>query len=453
MTQQKRAINKRLIIGLGMTGLSAARYCVNQGWSVDLCDTRSNLPHEDRIRAEFPHSDLFLGPLSAAHVSQYDQLIVSPGVALAEPAIAHAMHNGVDVVGDVQLFADVASAPIIAITGSNGKSTVTTLTAELLQSVGLRVGMGGNIGIPALDLLSQGPMDVYVLELSSFQLETTPRLSAHSATILNISADHMDRYPDIDAYIAAKQAIFNDCQRVIINLDDEASYPYTEAASRVTFTTQAADHGFALRALEGVDVMTLNGTPLLRSDELRIKGRHNVANVMAAFALAQPWLTDWQPALQAARTFAGLPHRCQWVAQVQGVDCYNDSKGTNVGSTLAAIHGLQPSTHGRLWLLAGGVGKGQDFAELGQICQQYGIGVCVYGQDAEQLRAQMINGVTVLLVDTLAQAFSQVTVMSVPGDVVLFSPACASFDQFEHYAARGDFFVSLVQAWQQEALA
>lgn len=450
MTQVTRAINKRLIIGLGMTGLSAARYCQRQGWAFDLCDTRSLLAQGDAIRNEFPNSALYLGPLSTARLCQYEQLIVSPGVALAEPAIGEAIAFGVEVTGDVQIFADAVTAPIIAITGSNGKSTVTTLTAELLQQSGLRVAMGGNIGIPVLDLLTQSDVDVYVLELSSFQLETTPRLAAHSATVLNISADHMDRYADMNGYIAAKKAIFTGCQRVVINRDDPVSWPSNGALLSTSFGMDHVERGFALAQVDGQDVIVHDGAVRLRSDELRIKGRHNLANVMAALALAQPWITDWPGALQVVREFAGLSHRCQWVARVRGIDCYNDSKGTNVGSTLAAIHGLQPSTQGTLWLLAGGVGKGQDFIELGQVCQQYGIRVCLFGQDAGILNTHMAPYVAADRVSTLTEAVALVTNAATRGDVMLFSPACASFDQFAHYEARGDFFVSLVRTWQQE---
>lgn len=448
MTQIQYANNKRLIIGLGMTGLSAARYCIQQGWPVDLCDTRAQLPQADEIRREFPHSRLTLGPLLADDLRHYQQLIVSPGVALSEPAIVQAMAHGVDVVGDVQLFADVVTAPIVAITGSNGKSTVTTLTAEILKSAGLRVGMGGNIGIPVLDLLAQGEMDVYVLELSSFQLETTPRLSAHSATILNISADHLDRYADMTDYVHAKQRIFQDCQRVVLNRDDPVSWPFDLSMSTVGFTTESSQQDFALVQTDGVDAVTRDGHIVLRSDELRMKGRHNLANVMAALALAQPWLTDWKAAVHTVKVFAGLPHRCQWVASVQGVDCYNDSKGTNVGSTMAAIAGLHPSTRGRMWLFLGGVAKGQDFSQLGELCEQLGIRVCVYGQDRAALTEQLSRSVIMAVVNTLSEAFAVATNAARDGDVLLFSPACASFDQFDHYEARGEYFVSLVTAWQ-----
>ena len=438
---------KRMIIGLGMSGISCARYCQRQGWSFDLCDSRENPANIEAIQQEFPASRIVTGALNADVLCQYDQLIVSPGVALAEPAIQQAIAEGVEISGDIQLFAQHVDKPIVAITGSNGKSTVTSLVGDMLNACGVKALVGGNIGLPALDLIQDTQADVYVLELSSFQLETTTNLGAAAATILNLSEDHMDRYPGMADYLRAKQRIFQGAQALVINADDQSTWS-DDASHTWSFAvdnTETAD--IHLLVVDGQDWIARAGQPLIAASDIKIKGRHNLANVMAAIALvdavAERLSIDPDNALPAIGEFAGLAHRCQWLANLQGVDCYNDSKGTNVGSTLAAINGLGASIKGKIWLLAGGVDKGQSFTELQTPCQRYVAEVLLYGRDASNI-ANDLTGCTTRVLQTMDQAFALALKSAVAGDVILLSPACASFDQFRNYAVRGEYFRQLV---------
>lgn len=437
------AIHTRLVVGLGLTGLSAARWLQRQGLAFDLCDSRDTLPDLDAIRAEFPAAQVTTGALSAALLSRYEQLIVSPGVALAEPAIQQALAAGVTVTGDIQLFADQCRQPVIAITGSNGKSTVTTLVGELLAAAGLRVAVGGNIGVPALDLAAA---DIYVLELSSFQLETTPRLGALAAVILNLSEDHMDRYTGMADYLAAKQQIFNGCHRILANRDDAATLPPQRVADMTFGTGVPAAGEWGLVQYQGESWIAQGDQRLLAASSLKIKGQHNLANAMAALALVQMAGVDVQQVLPALQQFAGLDHRCQWLGEKDGVAFYNDSKGTNVGSTLAAINGLGPEIRGRIWLLAGGEGKGQDFSPLAHPCGQYVAEVLTYGADAALIANAVSGQCPVSLQTTLDEAFARACALAEEQDVIVLSPACASFDQFRNYNHRGDYFRALVEA-------
>ena len=442
MTRAK-VINKRMVVGLGLTGLSAARWLKRQGFAFDLCDSREQLANTAAIQAEFPQAKITCGALQGDLLCQYDQLVVSPGVALAEPAIQQAIAAGVSISGDIQLFAENCSAPVIAITGSNGKSTVTTLVGELLAAAGKNVAVGGNIGVPALDLPQA---DIVVLELSSFQLETTDTLNAFAAVILNLSEDHMDRYQGMDDYLAAKQKVFNGCQHVVANRDDAATLP-PSAAVDLTFGINAPAAGeFGLIKIDGDSWIAFGSEPLVSAADLRIKGQHNLANVMAALALIKTLGVEARDVLPALKAFAGLDHRCQWLGEKDGVAFYNDSKGTNVGSTLAAINGLGPEIKGRIWLLAGGEGKGQDFTPLAQPCGQYVAEVLTYGADGSIIANAVSGDCQVSLQTTLDEAFERAVSLADDGDVILLSPACASFDQFRNYNHRGEYFRALVEA-------
>jgi len=441
----KRIINKRLIIGLGMTGISAARWCQRRGWAFDLCDTRPELPAAEQIRHEFPHAELYLGELQADLLSRYDQLIVSPGVALATPAIQQAAAQGTEISGDIQLFAEQCDKPVIAITGSNGKSTVTTLVGELLQAAGKKTAVGGNIGVPALDLPEA---DIYVLELSSFQLETTANPEAWAAVILNLSEDHMDRYSGMDDYLAAKQRIFHHCRHVVVNRDEAETRPASGQAVDYSFGLSAPAQGeFGLRSENGERWICFGHEKVIAASALKIKGLHNLANVMAALALVKTVGVEPADVLPALQNFAGLDHRCQWLGEKQGVAFYNDSKGTNVASTLAAINGLGAEIRGKILLLAGGVGKGQDFSPLAPACAEFVSTVFSYGQDGEQIAMAVKDNCPVSRCSTMQEAFAAACQQAQPGDVVLLSPACASFDQFRSYADRGNVFRSLVEDW------
>lgn len=440
---------KRLIVGLGMTGLSAARYCQYRGWAFDLCDSRDIPPALDAVRAEFPLANIYCGELQADILSRYDELIVSPGIAISHPAIVAARQTGARIAGDIQLFADVCDKPLIAITGSNGKSTVTTLVGELLAAAGKRVAVGGNLGIPALDLLrNDAETDIYVLELSSFQLETTENLSASAAVVLNMSEDHMDRYQGMADYHQAKHRIFQQCRSVVINRDDDLSQPLvSEKMPQLSFGLNKTDSGnFGLERIGGESWITFAGERIIAASELKIKGLHNLANTMAALALIKLAGVDVSSVLSALRDFAGLEHRCQWLGNNNGVDFYNDSKGTNVGSTLAAIYGLGPEIRGKIWLLAGGDGKGQDFSPLASACRQYVAEVLTFGVDAAVIAAAVSAGCATSRQTTLDEAFARACLRARSGDVILLSPACASFDQFKNYVARGEYFNTLVMA-------
>lgn len=438
-----RTINTRMIVGLGLTGLSAARWCQRQGYAFDLCDTRSALPNIDAIKAEFPNAKIFTGALDAQVLSQYDELVVSPGVAISEPAIQSAAQNGVIISGDIQLFSERCTKPIIAITGSNGKSTVTTLVGELLKAAGKQVGVGGNIGVPALDLEEA---DIYVLELSSFQLETTRDLNPAASVILNLSEDHLDRYAGMPEYLQAKQRIFTNTKFVVSNRDDAATYP-PQGKPNSTFGVSAPSAGeFGLKRLNGESWIYYGNEALIAASDLKIKGQHNLANVMASLALVAAVGVEPKSTLATLREFSGLDHRCQWLGRRHGVDFYNDSKGTNVGSTLAAINGLGPEIKGKIWLLAGGVGKGQDFAPLAPSCQQYAAEVVTFGADGNQIEKAVNAVVATSSFETLDAAFNHALAHAQQGDVILLSPACASFDQFKHYVHRGEYFRNLVEA-------
>lgn len=444
---------KYMIVGAGLTGLSVARWCVRNGYDFDLCDTRTGLANAENIRNEFSTASLFLGELDVHRLIRYEQLVVSPGIALSTPAIAEAKELGVQVTGDIQIFAERCTQPIVAITGSNGKTTVATLVGELLAAAGKTVAVGGNIGVPALDLPQA---DLYVLELSSFQLETTPNLNAAVAVILNISADHMDRYNDLNAYIAAKQQVFNGCKNIVFNRDDQATKAVTKetaaakpstSSAAVAFTANEPNKGeFGVINKHGKEWIAYGDTTLLATDELKLKGRHNILNAVAALALVQALDIDINSTLKVLKEFPGLPYRCQWLGIKDGITFYNDSKGTNVGATLAAIEGVAKGIKGQVWLLLGGVGKGQDFSPLAKVCSQYVAEVQVYGEASKEIIAAISDSCDNFEHDTLQNAFNRARLLANEGDVILFSPACASFDQFEDYMARGAYFTSLVEA-------
>jgi len=447
---------KRMIVGLGVSGLATARFCQRMGWNFDLCDSRPNLANADAFREQFPQAKLTLGPLDGELFCNYHQLIVSPGVALAEPAIQHALGNQVEVIGDVELFARANTAPVIAITGSNGKSTVTTLVRDMLVDAGLAAEMGGNIGVPVLDLLKMDgrgntttDAEALVLELSSFQLETTSSLKPRAATILNISEDHMDRYRGMADYCLAKQRVYIGAELAVVNRDDMATIPEEALAGEVGFSlAEPSDDDFGLLAgeLNGVagDWIVRSGMKLIHSSEMKVRGRHNLANAMAALALVETMGVSPSRACNTLKTFGGLDHRCQWVGEHQGIAYFNDSKGTNVGATLAAIEGLA-ADEPHVWLLAGGDGKGQDFSPLADACRGVVKGLACFGKDAQSLFDTLADACPASLHTTMDEAFAEVVGLAQPGDIVLLSPACASLDQFRNYLIRGEHFCQLVK--------
>jgi UDP-N-acetylmuramoylalanine--D-glutamate ligase len=436
---------RTLVVGLGKTGLSCVRYLCEKGRELSVVDSRAEPPGLEELRSQFPDVPLHLGAFDPDLFAGFNELVVSPGVSLEEPAIVRAADSGAMIRGDIDLFAEVADAPIVAITGSNGKTTVTTLVGEMARAAGINVAVGGNIGTPALDLLGGGA-ELYVLELSSFQLETTHELNALAATILNVSDDHMDRYANKMDYFQAKQRIFNGCRNAIVNLDDALSTPMARDTLRFlcfgfhrvnpeTFSTRDDDEGTWI---------TFGFDNLLLAEELGLLGRHNISNVMAALALGHAAGLPMDVMLDTARQFRGLPHRCEWVCNIDGVDYINDSKGTNVGATAAAIQSLVPA-EGKIVLIAGGDGKGADFSMLAEPVSENCRAVVLIGTDAQRVAAALGDSVTIYLENSLADAVGKAASQAQAGDRVLLSPACASFDMFRDYTDRGDQFREIVR--------
>jgi UDP-N-acetylmuramoylalanine--D-glutamate ligase len=437
---------KRIIVGLGITGLSVARYLAGRGLSFAVVDTRAEPPGLDQLKRFAPMADLYLGePLDSALLRGAAELIVSPGIALATPALRDAAAAGVSIVGDIELFAREARAPVVAITGSNAKSTVTTLVGEMARTAGMRVAVGGNLGTPALDLLDQNA-DLYVLEVSSFQLETTERMNAEVATVLNISEDHMDRYSGLPAYHQAKHRIFRGARKVVFNRDDALSRPLiADQVPCLSFGLSRPDlNAFGLREEGGELCLAHEFKALMPVRELRIRGAHNQSNALAALALGYSVGVPMQAMLETLRSFTGLAHRCQWVGQHAGVDFYDDSKATNVGAALAAIEGFAANLDGKQVLIAGGDGKGADFTPLLEPVARHCRAVVLLGRDAPLLDKLFAGRVPVIRTQSIEEAVSAASGAAQPGDLVLLSPACASLDMFRNFEERGRLFAEAV---------
>ncbi len=433
-----------VIVGLGVTGLSIARFLANRGVPFAVTDNRENPPELSTFKSEFPHAPLALGRFDENLCKQARRLLVSPGVALSEPIIQTARECGIGVAGDIELFARHRRAPIVAITGTNGKSTVTSLVATMIEESGLKARAGGNLGTPALALIDDTELDVYVLELSSFQLETTESLTAEAAVVLNVTPDHMDRYASLDDYAGAKQRIYGGTGVMVINEDDERVAAMTEVdRAMIGFRLGIPrGDGFGVRECRGEHWLAQGGDELLPVSALRIGGRHNIANALAALALGTAISLQRQAMLNALREFRGLPHRCEWVACLRDIDWYNDSKGTNVGATCAAIRGLGATRP--LVLIAGGDGKGADFRPLSDAVSAHVRAIVVMGRDAPRIKSALAEAVPLLEAKDMQEAVFQAEQLAIPGDAVLLSPACASFDMFRNYAERGDVFMRAV---------
>jgi len=431
-----------VIAGLGQTGLSCARYLHAHGWRLAVTDTRAAPPQLAALTALDPSIPVRLGLLDPALLEEATFVVASPGLPLHGPFFDEAQRRGLAIVGDIELFARAAAAPVVGVTGTNGKSTVTTLVARMAERAGLRVRAGGNLGPPALDLLADGT-ELYVLELSSYQLETTRSLHCKAATVLNVSADHLDRYPSLASYAAAKARIFVRCDTAVINLDDPLVVAMPRSASSTLSFSLRSSLGatYALALHEGEWWLRRADSPILRLTELRIRGAHNAANALAALALGEALALPLAAMLAELRSFTGLPHRSQWIAEVKGVAYIDDSKGTNVGATLAAVAGHE----GPLVLIAGGDGKNQDFTPLAAACQGKVRHVVLIGRDAALIAAALAGACTTEVSATLPQAVQAAARAARPGDTVLLSPACASFDMFRDYAHRGAVFAEAVQ--------
>ncbi|MFL4557337.1 UDP-N-acetylmuramoyl-L-alanine--D-glutamate ligase [Yersinia kristensenii] len=434
---------KVVIIGLGLTGLSCVDFFMARGVTPRVMDTRINPPGLDKL----PESvERHVGDLNLQWLLDADLIVASPGIALAHPALSEAADAGVEIVGDIELFCRENQVPVVAITGSNGKSTVTTLVGEMAKAAGWQVGVGGNIGVPALTLLQQlasqkQENQLVVLELSSFQLETTSSLRASAATLLNVTEDHTDRYPfGLQQYRAAKLRVYENAKVCVVNADDALTMPVRGADSRcISFGVDVGD--YHLNKQQGEIWLRVRGEKVLNTREMKLSGRHNYTNALAALALADVVGIPRSSSLTALTTFTGLPHRFQLVLERNGVRWINDSKATNVGSTEAALDGLQ--VDGTLHLLLGGDGKSADFSGLTRFLQGDHIKIYCFGRDGKQL-AELRPEVS-QLTETMEQAMALLAKSLAPRDMVLLSPACASLDQFRSFEQRGDEFARLAE--------
>ncbi|MNE05170.1 UDP-N-acetylmuramoylalanine--D-glutamate ligase [compost metagenome] len=437
----------RIVVGLGKSGMSLVRFLAQRGVAFAVADTRQNPPELATLRRDYPQVEVRCGDLDVEFLCRADELYISPGLALSTPALQQAAARGVKLSGDIELFARNAKAPIVAISGSNAKSTVTTLVGEMAAAAGKRVAVGGNLGTPALDLLADD-VELYVLELSSFQLETTDQLNAEVATVLNVSEDHMDRYSGLPAYHLAKHRIFRGARQVVVNRQDALSRPLMgEGLPCWTFGLNKPDFkAFGLREENGEKYLAFQFENLMPVRELKIRGAHNQANALAALALGHAVGLPFDAMLASLRTFVGLAHRCQWLRERDGVTWYDDSKATNVGAALAAIEGLGADIAGKLVLVAGGDGKGADFSALRAPVAAHCRAVVLLGRDAERLAEALGDAIPLIRVKTLEEAVQQCAALAKAGDSVLLSPACASLDMFKNFEERGRLFAQAVEA-------
>ncbi|RKF15886.1 UDP-N-acetylmuramoyl-L-alanine--D-glutamate ligase [Alginatibacterium sediminis] len=418
------------VLGLGLTGASCVRFLLSKGLQATLFDSREQVT----VPSDFSHLNLHLGEQALTKLKEFSLIVLSPGFPRAHPMVQAAIAAGSKVVGDIELFALEANAPVVAITGSNGKSTVTSLLGEMAKACGKNVAVGGNIGVPALDLLATN-IDLYVLELSSFQLESTESLHCVAATVLNLSEDHMDRYPSYDAYCETKHKIYKHAINCIYNADDALTYPKITASKASFGIHSSADFNYEANS----NNLCQNDKLLVNSCDLAMVGEHNYANVLAAFALANASGLNLEGCAQAAKNYQGLEHRCQLLRRIDDVAWINDSKATNLGATLAAIDGLSSSAK-HLWLIAGGDSKNADLSSLSNV-QQKITGIVAFGKDKtlfEKLHPE------VKLVEHLADAVAYCKTKAQAGDYVLLSPCCASLDMYKNYMARGEHFQELV---------
>ena len=438
----------KVVAGLGISGVSAVNFLHENGYRVAVTDSRQLPPGHDQIPATVQTS---FGTLDQDLLLQAEEIVISPGLDIKLPEIQAAIAKGIPVVSEIQILRRATDKPIVAITGSNAKSTVTTLIGLMAQDAGVKVAVGGNLGRPALDLTRDDP-DVYILELSSFQLETTSNLNAEVAVVLNMSEDHLDRHGDMAGYHAAKHRIFQGVKKVVFNRDDSLTRPLVpDVTPMQSFGLNAPDlkqYGI-LREDNGTIWLARGRERLLKSSEMYIQGTHNVANALACLALGEAIGLPIDKMLETLKTFKGLEHRCEFVKEVAGVRYYNDSKGTNIGATLAALDGLGAAIEaqgGKVAIILGGQGKGQDFTALRQSLEKYAKLAVLIGEDRPVIE-KAIQGTTELLhAETLQEAVALCQQHTQAQDVVLLSPACASFDMFTGYPQRGHRFVEYVNA-------
>ncbi len=475
MTVKSEQAVYTLVVGLGKTGLSVVSYLRALGEAVVVVDSRDIPPGLSTLKNEYSDVECFTGGFDNTLFVNAHRIIVSPGVSLAEPALVEARNNNIEIIGDIDLFAHEVMAPVIGITGSNGKSTVTTLLALMASDAGINAIASGNIGTPVLDSLDDD-VGLYVLELSSFQLETLQHLPMKAAVVLNISADHLDRYENLAAYALSKQVIYENADVLVLNKDDAlASQINVSADNQIRFTLTTPQEGeFGICKADASDdgqqkesrpagYLCFGRQPLIAVDELKIKGSHNLQNALAALALGHAAGLAMDDMLNTLKEFKGLAHRTQFVAEINGVNWINDSKATNVGAAIAALVGL-PGKH---VLIAGGEAKGADFSELTDVIEQHCRAVVLMGKDAAMIEAVLPEAMPVVTVADMSRdgrygaksqdgdAIMQAAVHSAKslakaGDNVLLAPACASFDMFDNFEHRGDVFIQSVEALLSE---
>ncbi len=448
--------NKRvLVLGLGETGRSALRWLAKQGAILSAADSRDNPPNMDDLNRRMSQVTYHTGQFKQEILLKAELIVISPGVPISDPAVQAAIQQGIPVMGDVELFAQYRSknAKVIGITGSNGKTTVTTLVGEICKEAGLKTIVAGNIGLPVLDALQMETPDIYVLELSSFQLETTSSLHLDGATVLNVCEDHMDRYANVADYAAAKARILAHAKVAVLNRDDAitlAMRPENVVTFGLNTAPTAKDLGLIDEA--GVQYLTSGQRKLCKTSELKISGLHNVANALAAAGLCAAVGIEKIAIAHALRDFKGLPHRVEWVANIDDIDFYDDSKGTNVGATCAAILGMVKNGNPqKVVLIAGGDGKGQDFTPLAPALQANSHAAVLIGRDAPLIEAVLAKtNIPIYHAADLPEAVNIAKKVAKSGDAVLLSPACASFDMFKNYVHRAEVFVEAVKQLQQE---
>ena len=435
--------NKQItVLGLGVTGLGIVRFLLSHGLAPKVIDSRATPPGIDWLKEHAPNLDTHFGNLDDAELCSSNMIIISPGLSLKIPAVANAINAGVEVIGDVELFARINTKPVVAVTGSNGKSTVVTLAYEVLKEAGYKVALGGNIGTAVLDLLNDD-FDVYVLELSSFQLDTTTSLKPVSATVLNVSEDHLDRYDSYQAYIDSKLSIYDGAELIVVNADDIQTHPVERGTTPlISFGAQQGDYHLAQH--NGETHFMLKGDAFLPVDTLAVVGKHNYLNTLAVMALLSPFGVSKDQYKNALGQFNGLAHRCQFVAELNGVKYFNDSKATNVGATIAAIDSLA-SDGENLIVIAGGDAKGADLNALKPYIEQHVKALICFGKDASDLAAITNKN---YLTNNMEEAVALANVLSSTGNIVLLAPACASIDMYNNYMQRGDDFIQCVMAGQ-----
>lgn len=432
----------KVVIGLGKTGFSCIKHFVSQGNNVACVDSRLSPPFLKELNQQFPQIPVFLGTFDAKIINEASELVVCPGVSLKEPSILNAINSGIPAVGDIEIFARNVKIPVIAITGSNGKSTVTTLVAKMAEEAGLDVRVGGNLGTPALDLISNHTTDLYVLELSSFQLETTYSLSKAASTVLNITEDHMDRYSCFEDYISAKLSIYNNTSVSVINRDDKTSYKNAKFIKCLSFGLSEPDkEDFGIIG----NCLAYGNHMLCDLIDIKIKGKHNTANALAALALGKAIDLPLNSMLETLYKFEGLEHRCQLVRTINNVNWYNDSKATNVGAANATITGIGSEIKGKIVLIAGGIGKNADFSSLRETVERYVNTTILIGQDALKIESALKGCCDIIQANSMEEAVLKANLKAKSNDAVLLAPFCASLDMFENFEHRGRVFADCVR--------